>query len=42
MSRLDSLVLLWRPRAYGEAKPLIFEGFNTGPNVVLLGRCGTS
>ena len=43
VSRLESLVFLWRRRVYmGEAaKYVLFEGFQAGCHVVLRGRHGT-
>ena len=43
VSRLESLVFLWRRRVYmGEAaKYVLFEGFQAGCHVVLRGRGGT-
>ena len=44
MSRLDSLVFLWRRRAFIEeaVKPLIFDRPKAGSNVALCGSRGTS
>ena len=42
VSCLESLVLLWRRRVYGEScKTSLFEGFQAGCHVVLRGRRGT-